>query len=76
MEWSDLLHDLTTVSLHTYERVPQVLATDSQSWSARLRLDPSNRCAALSLPKETFAVLPFHTSAELEMLDQEKALSK
>jgi len=25
MEWSDAIHDLVTISLHTYERAPQLV---------------------------------------------------
>ncbi|KIO33745.1 hypothetical protein M407DRAFT_229600 [Tulasnella calospora MUT 4182] len=72
MEWSEHLYDITTVSIHTYERAPQVLAADPGLWRGVLRVDPSSRCAALSLPKECFAIIPFHTAAELEMMDQER----
>ncbi|KAG9022152.1 mRNA cleavage and polyadenylation factor subunit, partial [Tulasnella sp. UAMH 9824] len=72
MEWSEQLFDITTVSIHTYERAPQVLAADPGQWRGVLRVDSSSRCAALSLPTESFAMLPFHTAAELEMMDQER----
>ncbi|OBZ78000.1 hypothetical protein A0H81_02689 [Grifola frondosa] len=29
LEWSDVVHDLMTVSIHTYERAPQLMALDS-----------------------------------------------
>ncbi|KAG9018279.1 mRNA cleavage and polyadenylation factor subunit [Tulasnella sp. 427] len=72
MEWSDHIYDIVTVSIHTYERAPQVLMADPSQWRGVLRVDSSSRCAALSLPKESFAILPFHTAAELEMMDQER----
>ncbi|KAJ7757023.1 CPSF A subunit region-domain-containing protein [Mycena metata] len=55
MEWSDAVHDLVTVSIHTYERAPQL-----SSFQALLRVDPASRCAALSLPKDAIAILPFY----------------
>ncbi|KAG8903754.1 mRNA cleavage and polyadenylation factor subunit [Tulasnella sp. 403] len=76
MEWSDVVYDLMTVSIHTYERAPQVLSTDSSTWRAKLRMDPSYRCAALSLPKDAFAILPFHTPAEIDMVDNERGFAK
>lgn len=72
LEWSEHLFDITTVSIHTYERAPKVLTADPGHWRGVLRVDPSSRCAALSLPKESLAILPFHTAAELEMMDQER----
>ncbi len=89
MEWSDAVHDLITVSIHTYERAPQVvcdivhfckvLADVFQMFSepglfrADLRVDPLSRCAALSLPKDSLAILPFYQSqAELEVMDQDQ----
>ena len=76
MEWSDYLYDITTLSIHTYERTQHVLTSDSHTWRSTLRIDPSYRCAALSLPKESFAIIPFHTPAELDMLDQERKFAK
>ncbi|KAF9486143.1 hypothetical protein BDN70DRAFT_870239 [Pholiota conissans] len=73
LEWSDAIHDLITVSIHTYERAPQLLALDSPLFRAELRVDPLSRCAALSLPKHALAILPFHQSlAELDVMDQDQ----
>ncbi|KAJ7779545.1 CPSF A subunit region-domain-containing protein [Mycena olivaceomarginata] len=77
MEWSDTVHDLVTVSIHTYERAPQLISMDSSSFKALLRVDPSSRCAALSLPKDAIAILPFYqTQADLDVLEQEQALAR
>ncbi|KAJ6591099.1 CPSF A subunit region-domain-containing protein [Mycena vulgaris] len=77
MEWSDLVHDLVTVSIHTYERAPQLISMDSSSFRAMLRVDPASRCAALSLPKDAIAILPFYqTQADLDVMEQEAALSR
>ncbi|CAA7257397.1 unnamed protein product [Cyclocybe aegerita] len=72
LEWSDTIHDLVTISIHTYERAPQLLALDSPLFRAELRCDSLSRCAALSLPKHAFAILPFYQSqAELDVMDQD-----
>ncbi|TFK39321.1 CPSF A subunit region-domain-containing protein [Crucibulum laeve] len=77
LEWSDAVHDLITVSIHTYERAPQLLSLDSPLFRAELRVDPSSRCAALSLPKHALAILPFHqTQADLDVMDQDQAQAK
>ncbi|PPQ82730.1 hypothetical protein CVT26_000474 [Gymnopilus dilepis] len=71
LEWSDEVHDLITVSIHTYERAPQLLALDTPLFRAQLRLDPLSRCAALSLPKHALAILPFYQAQSdlLEVMD-------
>ncbi|KAI0062778.1 hypothetical protein BV25DRAFT_1855577 [Artomyces pyxidatus] len=72
LEWSAAAHDLITVSIHTYERAPQLLSLDSSLFRADLRTDPSSRCAALSLPKDALAILPFYQSqAELDVMEQD-----
>lgn len=76
MEWSEAQRDITTVSIHTYERTPQVLSMNSPTWRSSLRTDSLNRCAALTLPRDALAILPFHSSAELEMMEQERTLAK
>ncbi|KAG1848301.1 CPSF A subunit region-domain-containing protein [Suillus subalutaceus] len=73
LEWSDAAHDLVTVSIHTYERAPQMVSLDSPLFKTELRADPLSRCAALSLPKDAFAILPFfQTQAELDTMEQEQ----
>ncbi|KAJ6612805.1 CPSF A subunit region-domain-containing protein [Mycena sp. CBHHK59/15] len=77
MEWSDAVHDLVTVSIHTYERAPQLISMDSSSFKAVLRVDPVFRFAALSLPKDAIAILPFYqTQADLDVMEQDQALAK
>ncbi|KII91367.1 hypothetical protein PLICRDRAFT_696440 [Plicaturopsis crispa FD-325 SS-3] len=72
LEWSDAVHDLTTVSIHTYERAPQLMSMDSSLFRAELRADPLSRCAALSLPKDALAILPFtQTQTELDVMEQD-----
>ncbi|KAJ3476928.1 hypothetical protein NLI96_g10812 [Meripilus lineatus] len=72
LEWSEPIEDLVTVSIHTYERAPQLLLMDSHLFHSELRSDPLSRCAALSLPKDSLAVLPFYqTQAELDVMEQE-----
>ncbi|WWD21338.1 protein CFT1 [Kwoniella shandongensis] len=56
LEWSR--GDIATVSLHTYERCPQMNTGDLQSYVPMLRTDPLSRIAILSLPEDSLAVLP------------------
>ncbi|KAI0634706.1 CPSF A subunit region-domain-containing protein [Trametes polyzona] len=77
LEWSDAIHDVLTVSIHTYERAPQLMALDSPLFRADLRVDPLSRCAALSLPKDALAILPFYQSqAELDLMEQESSQAR
>lgn len=40
-----------------------------------LRADPNSRCAALSLPQDAIAILPFYQSqAELDLMDVDQTL--
>ncbi|EMD34631.1 hypothetical protein CERSUDRAFT_116804 [Gelatoporia subvermispora B] len=72
LEWSDAVHDLVTVSIHTYERAPQLMALDSSLFRPTLRADPLSRCAALLLPRDSIAILPFYQSqAELDVVEQD-----
>jgi len=47
-----------TVSLHTYERCPQMITGDLQNYIPLLRTDPLSRIALLTLPEDSLAVLP------------------
>ncbi|KAJ7248582.1 CPSF A subunit region-domain-containing protein [Mycena haematopus] len=77
MEWSETVHDLVTVSIHTYERAPQLISMDPSSFQAVLRVDPASRCAALSLPRDAIAILPFYqTQADLDVMEQEQTLAR
>ncbi|KAF8837869.1 hypothetical protein BDN67DRAFT_972360 [Paxillus ammoniavirescens] len=77
LEWSDAVHDLVTVSIHTYERAPQMAALDTHLFRAELRADPLSRCAALSLPKDSIAILPFYqTQADLDVMEQDQSLAR
>ncbi|KDQ18770.1 hypothetical protein BOTBODRAFT_28276 [Botryobasidium botryosum FD-172 SS1] len=77
MEWSDAQHDLVTVSIHTYERAPQVLSSNNPDYCSRLRMDPTFRCAALSLPNDALAILPFHqTQTLIDAIEQEPGVTR
>nr|VWP00056.1 Amidohydrolase family protein [Ganoderma boninense] len=77
LEWSTSIHDVVTVSIHTYERAPQLMTVDSSLFRAELRVDPLSRCAALSLPKDSLAILPFYQSqAELDIMEQEASQAR
>ncbi|KAH8830152.1 CPSF A subunit region-domain-containing protein [Flagelloscypha sp. PMI_526] len=66
LEWSPTLYDLQTVSIHTYERAPQLM-DPTPSFVSVLRLDPQSRCAALSLPQDAVAILPFHHTQNTDL---------
>ncbi|KAG6820213.1 hypothetical protein H0H93_003867 [Arthromyces matolae] len=73
LEWSTAVHDLVTVSIHTYERAPQLMSLDSPLFRAELRVDPHSRCSALSLPKDAFAILPFYqTQVDIDVMDHDQ----
>ncbi|KAI0731786.1 CPSF A subunit region-domain-containing protein [Fomitopsis betulina] len=77
LEWSDGIHDLITVSIHTYERAPQLSAIDAPLFRPELRADPLSRCVALLLPKDSVAILPFYQSqAELDVMEQEMSQAR
>ncbi|CBQ69361.1 related to cleavage and polyadenylation specificity factor, 160 kDa subunit [Sporisorium reilianum SRZ2] len=63
LEWNDLTDDLETVSIHTYERAPQLLNGTPNLFHPILNVDPLSRCAALLLPHDALAVLPFYRDA-------------
>ncbi|KAI0073246.1 hypothetical protein K474DRAFT_235810 [Panus rudis PR-1116 ss-1] len=70
LEWSQDVEDLITVSIHTYERAPQLAAIDTPLHRAQLRTDPLSRCAALLLPKDSLAILPFYQSqVDLDVME-------
>ncbi|KAI0027906.1 CPSF A subunit region-domain-containing protein [Vararia minispora EC-137] len=75
LEWSSALHDLVTVSIHTYERTPQLLSLD-HPFRSELRTDPDSRCAAMLLPKDSLAILPFYqTQEDIEMGEEERGMT-
>lgn len=70
MQWSDAVADLISISIHTYERAPQVSEGVSPHFLQCLQVDPESRCAALLLPQDALAILPFYndTAEELDEL--------
>lgn len=55
----------------------QQTVLDSHLFRAELRADPLSRCAALSLPKDSLAILPFYQSqAELDVMEQDQSLAR
>ncbi|KIM33311.1 hypothetical protein M408DRAFT_152666 [Serendipita vermifera MAFF 305830] len=77
LEWSDVLYDISTVSIHSYERSSHVVNADFTNSSARLRTDPGHRCAALCLPGDNIAILPWYqTQAELEFADSSEFIAR
>ena len=71
MEWSDAYGDVHTVSIHTFERAPQ-LAQGVRPWFVpALRVDPTSQCAALLLPQDALAILPLYQDVgELQLGDE------
>jgi hypothetical protein len=50
---------------------------DSSLFRAQLRTDPLSRCAALSLPMDAIAILPFYqTQADLEIMEQDQSQAR
>ncbi|KAI5121116.1 hypothetical protein M0805_002789 [Coniferiporia weirii] len=77
LEWSNPVHDLIALSIHTYERAPQMASIDTTAFKSELRADPSSRCAALMLPKDSLAILPFYQSqADLDLMDLDQSLGR
>ncbi|CAO1622283.1 unnamed protein product [Sympodiomycopsis kandeliae] len=70
LEWDELSQDLATLSIHTYERSPQLMHGLPSTFRPILSLDPAHRCAALSLPHDALAILPFTSSSDLDLLDE------
>ncbi|EPQ29659.1 uncharacterized protein PFL1_02879 [Pseudozyma flocculosa PF-1] len=70
LEWSDRTSDLETVSIHTYERAPQLSQGLPSTFNQTLAVDPASRCAALLLPQDAIAVLPFYQDmSDLDFYD-------
>lgn len=72
MQWSEVEADLVTVSIHTYERAPQLAEGIPDQFLSILQVDPESRCAALLLPNDAMAILPFYkdTAEELDEMMQ------
>ncbi|PVF95861.1 hypothetical protein CPB86DRAFT_787660 [Serendipita vermifera] len=77
LEWSSALYDMSTVSIHSYERVSSSLSSVSTTSRAYLRTDPGQRCAALCIPKDLIAILPWYqTQVEIDPNDLDQASSR
>ncbi|KAL5476911.1 CFT1 [Sanghuangporus weigelae] len=77
LEWSPEIHDLITVSIHTYERAPQMAFLDPSKFTGELRVDPLSRCAALSLPCDSLAILPFYQSqVDLDLVETDNSVNR
>ncbi|KAM0789430.1 hypothetical protein ACM66B_000255 [Microbotryomycetes sp. NB124-2] len=74
LEWSPAAHDLIPVSLHTFEKLPQVA-----EGTAKAATDPASRISVLLLPSNTggdgtLAVLPFfQEDIDLESIGMDAA---
>ena len=50
---------------------------DSALFHTNLHVDPQSRCAALSLPKDAIAILPFYQSqADADITEHEQAQNR
>lgn len=75
MEWDPRQHDLVPVSLHTYEKLPQV----DDEREAQLAVDPASRLVAYLLPTNsggdaTLALLPLFTDTDDDALEDDPTL--
>lgn len=53
------------------------MSSDVPNFRSYLRVDPGFRCAAIALPGDSLAILPFfQTQAELDTLDQENSFMR
>lgn len=53
------------------------LSFDPTMFKSMLRVDPNSRLAALSLPKDAVALLPFYQSqAELDLMDLDQSITR
>jgi cleavage and polyadenylation specificity factor subunit 1 len=49
------------------------MVMEAPLFRTKLQVEPSSRCAALSLPKDSIAILPFYqTQADLDVMDQDQ----
>jgi len=65
------------ILVETYSNFFQQTVLDSHLFRAELRADPLSRCAALSLPKDSLAILPFYqTQAEFDVMEQDQSLAR
>lgn len=50
---------------------------DPSRFSGELRVDPLSRCAALSLPCDSLAILPFYQSqVDLDLVDADNLINR
>jgi len=52
------------------------MSLDSPLFRAELRVDPLSRCAALSLPRDAIAILPFHQAQVDDAMDHDQTQLK
>lgn len=77
MEWSDAYSDIHTVSIHTFERAPQLAHGLAPWFVPALRLDPGHQCAALLLPQDAVALLPLYQDVgEMQLGDEPKSAAQ
>ena len=74
MEWSDAYGDIHTISIHTFERAPQLATGLPRTFVPALRTDPGNQCAALLLPQDAVAILPLYQDlGEMDLGEEAKS---
>ncbi|KAK2798780.1 mRNA cleavage and polyadenylation factor subunit [Onygenales sp. PD_10] len=71
IEWDPENHQISTVSIHYYERddVLSPWTPDLSICPSHLTVDPSSRCAVLNFGKKNLAVLPFHQLGDDLVMD-------
>ncbi|KAJ9112295.1 hypothetical protein QFC19_000714 [Naganishia cerealis] len=72
LEWSG--GEVSTVSLHTFERAPQVLYANPEDVVPLLRTDPQSKMIVQLLPEDSLAIIPLvQDMEELEGFDSTSA---
>ncbi|PWN49464.1 hypothetical protein IE53DRAFT_142664 [Violaceomyces palustris] len=77
LEWSEERSDFETVSIHTYERSPQLISGLPPLFIPRLTVDQGYRCAALLLPQDAIAILPFvQDASEMDFSEMDQQIDR
>lgn len=72
IEWDPERHDISTISIHYYERDDLTRSPwipDLSSCGSILSVDPSSRCAVFNFGVKNIAILPFHQAGDDLVMD-------
>ncbi|EED16015.1 cleavage and polyadenylation specificity factor subunit A, putative [Talaromyces stipitatus ATCC 10500] len=73
IEWNPEIQNISTVSIHYYEKEDITLspwAPDLSQCDSHLTVDPSSRCAVLNFGVRNLAILPFHQAGDDLVMDE------